>query len=67
MKETEPKIEQKENKPFFIVYCQTEGRTIYESSGINFQIESIIARHTAIEHSEQLKHNVLIFQNGKII
>lgn len=59
--------EKKENKPFFTVYCETEGRTIYESSGINAQIENIIARHTAQEHAKQLGHKVYVFENGKLI
>lgn len=64
-REPKPKIEQAGGR--YTVYCQTEGRTIYQSSGFNKQIENIIARHTAQEHANQLGHKVYIFENGKII
>jgi hypothetical protein len=54
-------------KPYFTVYCQDEGRFIYVSSGINKQVEGIIARQTAFEHSNQLGHKVYIFEEGKKI
>lgn len=66
MKEGQPIPEQKENKSFFTVYCEDEGRFIYESSGINKHIEGIIARQTAFEHSKQLGHKVYVFETGKL-
>ena len=55
------------SKTYFSVYCIDEGRFIYESSGINRQIEGIIARESAIGHSRQLNHRVVIFEQGKKI
>jgi hypothetical protein len=64
-KPTPPK--EQPQKPYFTVYCIDEGRFIYESSGINKQIEGIIARESAIGHSRQLNHRVVIFEQGKKI
>jgi len=54
-------------KPYFTVYCQDEARFIYESSGLNKQIEGIIARKTTFEHANQLGYKVYIFEEGKKI
>jgi hypothetical protein len=54
-------------KPYFTVYCQDEGRFIYESSGINKQIERIVAEQTAYSHAKDLGHTVYIFEEGKLL
>jgi hypothetical protein len=64
-KPTPPKEQLK--KPYFTVYCQDERKIIYESSGINKPIEEIIARKTASEHANQLRHKVYIFEEGKLL
>jgi hypothetical protein len=54
-------------KPYFTVYCQDEGRFIYESSGINKQIERIVAENIAYGHANDLGHKVYIFEEGKLL
>jgi hypothetical protein len=62
-----PRPKEQLQKPYFTVYCQDEGRFIYESSGINKQIEGIVAEQTAYSHANDLGHKVYIFQEGKLL
>lgn len=67
MEKIRPQQPEQKKEPFFTVYCETEGRTIYQSSGLNRQIEFTVAKITAQEHANQLMHKVYIFENGKLI
>jgi len=54
-------------KPYFTVYCQDEERFIYKSSGLNKQIERIVAENIAYGHANDLGHRVYIFEEGKLL
>jgi hypothetical protein len=62
-----PTPKEQPQKSYFTVYCQDEGRFIYESSGKNKQIERIVAESIAYGHANDLGHKVYIFEEGKKI
>jgi len=67
MERFKPRPKEQLQKPYFTVYCKDEGRFIYESSGINKQIERIVAEQTAYSHAEGLGHTVYIFEEGQLL
>ncbi len=63
MERFRPTPEKKEvSLPFFVVYCETEDKVLYESAGKNEMIEGIVAQQTATEHADMLNHRVFILK-----
>ena len=67
MERLKPQTPEKQKKPYFVVFCEDEGRTLYESFGENIQIERIVAENTAYGHANDLGHKVLIFENKNLV
>jgi hypothetical protein len=67
MERIRPSQPEQKKEPIFTVYCLTEGKTIYQSSGLDKQTEFIVAQMSAQGHADFLGHKVYIFENRKLI